>query len=134
MFLWFRKLFRAQINLNRALCATPFMFKEQSLFLIPLRSNSLTAHRINALILCITFLYIGVAIWNQVHYQFIWIEQFMLSLTSSVVLVALGVYKLILFQRPAKIIQLINTLSLFEITNFGKNSFIQKLAISKFSI
>jgi uncharacterized membrane protein YbjE (DUF340 family) len=124
MFLWFRKLFLAQIKLNLALCASPFDRIRKSPFLIPLQQSSKTAQKAYNVVSYIIFLYVGVTVWNQLHFNFTSTEQFMLSLTFTVVIVAFGMYKLILFRRSNEIIQLLNTLILFETKNFGnKNNY-----------
>jgi hypothetical protein len=120
MFLWFRKLFLLQIKLNQAFCASPFDCVQQSPFLISLQQcKSKRAQKVHNIVSFITFLYIGVTVWNQLNFNFTSMEQFMLSLTFTVVLVGIGLYKLMLFKRSNAILQLLNTLVLFEKKNFG---------------
>jgi hypothetical protein len=119
MFLWFRKLFRIQIKVNQALCASPFWPLQKSPFMIPLQQSSRTAQKAYNVVSYLTFLYIGVTIWNQLNFNFTSIEQLMLSLTFATTIFGFGMYKLVLFQRSNEILQLLNTLILFEMKNFG---------------
>jgi hypothetical protein len=139
MFLWLRNIIRLQIKLNLALHASPFDFlnhqpNPSSIFLTLLSDhrNNKRARReyyYHTISTIITFFYIGVTVWNQIHFNFSSIEQFMLSSTFTVVILGFGIYKLILFQRPKEILKLLNALLLFEITNFGKIFSLNKLKI-----
>jgi hypothetical protein len=120
MFLWFRKLLLIQIKLNLALCASPFDRLRKSPFLISLQQSSKRAQKAHNAVSLITFFYIGVTVWNQLNFNFTSTERFMLSLTFTVVIFALGLFKLMLLNRSSKVLQLLNTLMLFEMKNFGK--------------
>jgi hypothetical protein len=120
MFLWFRKLLLIQIKLNLALCASPFDRLRKSPFLISLQQSSKRAKKAYNVVSLITFFYIGVTVWNQLNFNFTSTERFMLSLTFTVVIFALGLFKLMLLNRSSKVLQLLNTLMLFEMKNFGK--------------
>jgi hypothetical protein len=119
MFLWFRKLFRIQLKINLALCASPFISIQPSNFVVLLQQSSRTAQKAFNFVSYIIFLYIGVTVWNQLNFSFTSIEQLMLSLTFAATIFGLGMYKLLLFQRSKEILQLLNTLILFEMKNFG---------------
>jgi hypothetical protein len=121
MFLWFRKLFRIQIKVNQALCASPFTPLQKSPFIIPLQQSSRIAQKAYNIVSYFIFSYLGFTVWNQLNFTFISMEQFMLSLTFTAVILGFGMYKLMLFLRSNEILQLLNTFILFEIRSFGNN-------------
>jgi hypothetical protein len=122
MFLWFRKLLLIQLKINLALCASPFDCLQKSPFLILLQHTSKRAQTAYNIISYITFVYVGVTVWNKINFKFTSTEQFMLSLTFTVAILGMGLYKLILFQRSTEILHLLNTLILFETKNFGNKN------------
>jgi uncharacterized protein YacL len=119
MFLWFRKLFRMQTKLNLALFASPFVHLRKSPFVTLLRQTSKPTHTAYNFVSYIIFLYIGVIVWNQLTFNFTSIEQSMLSLNFTVIIVGFGMFKLMLLLRSDEILQLLNSLILFEMKNFG---------------
>jgi hypothetical protein len=119
MFLWFRKLLRIQLKLNLAFCASPFDSLQKSPSLVSLQHTSKRAQKAYNIVSFITFLYVGVTVWNQLNFNFTSTEQFMLSLNFTVLIVVFGMYKFVLFQKSNQILQLLNTLILFETKNFG---------------
>jgi hypothetical protein len=122
MFLWFRKLLLIQLKINLAVCASPFDCLQKNPFLILLQHTSKRAKKAYNTISYITFVYVGVTVWNQLHFNFTSTEQFMLSLTFTVAILGMGLYKLILFQRSTEILHLLNTLILFETKKFGNKN------------
>jgi hypothetical protein len=120
MFIWFSKLFQAQVKLGRFFYGSPIEWDDSKGWVNLLQNKK--ELRNSRIVAGICFSYVGTAVWNQFQLNISSsLEKYLLSLSFMIVIFICAGGKFVLMQRTNTIIQLYNTLKFFEIANAGNN-------------